>query len=44
MNCCRRHDELKNMLESSKDTMKLEAMKRTIGVSLASKHLLFLFG
>ena len=27
-----RHDDLKSMLDSSKDNLKLEAMKRIIGV------------
>ena len=29
---CRRHDDLKSMLDSSKDNLKLDAMKRIIGV------------
>lgn len=28
----KRHDDLKQMLDSSKDSLKLEAMKRIIGV------------
>ena len=32
-NVCRRHEDLKQMLDSSKDNLKLEAMKRIIGVS-----------
>ena len=36
-NC--RHDEIKNMLDSSKDNLKLEAMKILIGVSLFSQRL-----
>lgn len=31
-----RHDDLKEMLDSNKDSLKLEAMKRIIGVSLFS--------
>jgi len=30
----KRHDDLKQMLDSSKDSLKLEAMKRIIGVKL----------
>jgi len=30
----RRHEDLKQMLDSSKDNLKLEAMKRIIGVSI----------
>lgn len=30
---CDRHEDLKQMLDSSKDNLKLEAMKRIIGVS-----------
>lgn len=30
--CCCRHDDLKQMLDSNKDTLKLEAMKRIIGM------------
>jgi len=30
-----RHDDLKSMLDSSKDNLKLEAMKRIIGVCLS---------
>lgn len=30
---CVRHEDLKQMLDSSKDNLKLEAMKRIIGVS-----------
>lgn len=29
-----RHDDLKEMLDSNKDSLKLEAMKRIIGVKL----------
>lgn len=29
-----RHDDLKHMLDNNKDSMKLEAMKRIIGVSI----------
>lgn len=29
-----RHDDLKNMLDSTKDSLKLDAMKRIVGVSL----------
>lgn len=36
-----RHDDLKQMLDSSKDGLKLEAMKRIIGVSLTK--ILFMF-
>jgi len=32
-NFCDRHEDLKQMLDSSKDNLKLEAMKRIIGVS-----------
>ena len=32
-----RHDDLKTMLDSSKDNLKLDAMKRMIGVSGAKK-------
>ena len=31
---CRRHDDLKEMLDSNKDSLKLEAMKRIIGVKI----------
>ena len=30
----KRHDDLKQMLDSSKDSLKLEAMKRIIGVNM----------
>ena len=32
-----RHDDLKTMLDSSKDNLKLDAMKRMIGVSGTKK-------
>lgn len=32
-----RHEDLKQMLDSNKDSLKLEAMKRIIGVSLIFK-------
>lgn len=31
----RRHDDLKEMLDSNKDSLKLEAMKRIVAVSVA---------
>ena len=31
-----RHEDLKNMLDQNKDSLKLEAMKRIIGVSFLS--------
>ena len=34
-----RHDDLKTMLDSSKDNLKLDAMKRMIGVSGTKKNL-----
>lgn len=30
----RRHDDLKEMLDSNKDSLKLEAMKRIVAVSI----------
>ena len=33
-NLCDRHEDLKQMLDSNKDNLKLEAMKRIIGVSV----------
>jgi predicted metal-dependent hydrolase len=36
-----RHEDLKQMLDSNKDSLKLEAMKRIIGVSSEFKHILF---
>lgn len=30
----RRHDDLKEMLDSNKDSLKLEAMKRIVAVSM----------
>ena len=38
LNLYRRHDDLKSMLDSSKDNLKLDAMKRIIGVSLSSSR------
>lgn len=35
-----RHDDLKEMLDSNKDSLKLEAMKRIIGVIFTS-HAVF---
>lgn len=34
--CAFRHDDLKEMLDSNKDSLKLEAMKRIIGVGFDS--------
>jgi hypothetical protein len=36
-----RHEDLKQMLDSNKDSLKLEAMKRIIGVSSILEFLLF---
>lgn len=36
-----RHDDLKEMLDSNKDSLKLEAMKRIIGVSVRYNFLFF---
>ena len=39
--CTFRHDDLKEMLDSNKDSLKLEAMKRIVAVSIqhCSHHL-----
>lgn len=37
-----RHDDLKEMLDSNKDSLKLEAMKRIIGVCLLTQFLVLL--
>lgn len=34
-----RHDDLKDMLDSNKDNLKLEAMKRIIGVRIINKKI-----
>jgi len=34
--CIFRHDDLKQMLDQNKDSLKLDAMKRIIGVNIMS--------